>query len=106
MKTICQLKKKKEEEMDIKNLPMARTMIDIVWAHFGVIQLVSLQRSFYVAGMTVLAKQRRNLVKFNQQTLRFPSHVVHVLHHNLLGWFKYYAGSYSKTIRSNRSYGA
>jgi len=30
----------------------------------------------------VLAKQR-NL--FNQQTLRFPSHIMHVLCHNLLG---------------------
>jgi hypothetical protein len=29
MKTICQL-----EKMDIKNLPRARTTIDIVWAHF------------------------------------------------------------------------
>jgi hypothetical protein len=53
-----------------------------------VIQLVSLQWSFYgvVAGTTVLAKQtrRRNFL-FDQQTLRFPSHVMHVLRHNLLG---------------------
>jgi hypothetical protein len=49
-----------------------------------VIQLVSLRWSFYgvVAGTTVLAKQS-NL--FDQQTLRFPSHVMHVLRHNLLG---------------------
>ena len=33
IKTICQLKK--EEEMDIKTLPRARTIIDIVWAHLG-----------------------------------------------------------------------
>jgi hypothetical protein len=33
VKIICQLEKK-EEEMDIKNLPRARTTIDIVWAHF------------------------------------------------------------------------
>jgi hypothetical protein len=36
-----------------------------------------------VAGTAVLAKQRRNL--FDQQILRFLSHVVHVLRHNLLG---------------------
>jgi len=68
--------------MGIKNLPRARTTIDIVGPICGVIQLVSLQWSFYgVAARRFLAKQRRNL--FDQQQI--PSHVVHVLRHNLLG---------------------
>jgi hypothetical protein len=74
-------KKKKEEEMDTKNLPRARTTIDIVWAHFWCdparfSSVVVLRRGGGHGGSGEAEEK---------QTLRFPSHVVHVLHHNLLG---------------------
>ena len=70
--------------MDIKNLPRARTTIDIVWAYFWCdparFSLVVVLRQ---GGHDGSGKAEEKL--FDQQTQRFPSHVMHVLHHNLLG---------------------
>jgi len=69
--------------MGIKNLPRARTTIDIVWAHLWCdparfSSVVVLRRGRHDGSGEAEEKPFRS-------TNRFPSHVVHVLRHNLLG---------------------